>query len=267
MTGTARRYHHRGRYPGEFRTRADATTYRESVYIPKWIPRRTRCCEKRNGRAKGRAGIVAKRRVLLVARTVHAVHGWVSRRRDGRSKSEGEREREKERRSRNRRNRTHAARFPEALWRPDVERAVLGATSHAYRLPPAPIGARPLPRMQDGVVDGDRSHPRRSSTTVHDQRRRRRLATRTAMARPPARVMGLPERTGDATTTMTSRRLNHRRSNSIAVVSRLRATRIDAAYCRVSPRMYPQVRVADDGQLRGSRVRKRAYLHVGWQFD
>lgn len=48
---------------------------------------------------------------------------------------------------------THAraARFPEVLWRPDVERAVLGAASHAYRPPVPPIGARPLPRMQDGV--------------------------------------------------------------------------------------------------------------------
>lgn len=74
--------------------------------------------------------------------------GWVSRRRDGRTI---EREREKEeKRARRSRNYTRAARFPEALWRPDVKRAVLGAASHAYR-PPAPlIGARPLPRMQDG---------------------------------------------------------------------------------------------------------------------
>lgn len=45
-------------------------------------------------------------------------------------------------------NCTRTTRFLVALWRPDVERAVLGAASHAYR-PAAPlIGERPLPRMQ-----------------------------------------------------------------------------------------------------------------------
>lgn len=73
---------------------------------------------------------------------------WISRRRDGRTI---EREREKEkRRARRSRNYTRAAQFPEALWRPDVERAVLGAASHAYRPPTSLIGAPPLPRMQDG---------------------------------------------------------------------------------------------------------------------
>jgi len=45
-------------------------------------------------------------------------------------------------------NHTRTTRYLVALWRPDVERAVLGAASHAYRPAAPPIGGRPLPRMQ-----------------------------------------------------------------------------------------------------------------------
>lgn len=59
-------------------------------------------------------------------------------------------------------NYTRTTRSLVALWRPepDVERAVLGAASHAYRLTAPLIGERPLPRMQGD----DGAHPRLSAT-------------------------------------------------------------------------------------------------------